>query len=87
MDQIIADGKYISDEVFWNYFKYHTSFLAKDLIRAEQVKNEQVINNINEGLINLRNTIINIDIVERILDFNKQQKGEGIKILTSKRMP
>ena len=45
------------------------------------------MNNINEGLINLRNTIINIDIVERILDFNKQQKGEGIKILTSKRMP
>ena len=87
MDQIIADGKYISDEEFWNYFKHHTSFLARNLIRAEQVKNEQVMNNINEGLINLRNTIINIDIVERILDFNKQQKGEGIKILTSKRMP
>ena len=77
----------ICDEEFWNYFKYHTSFLARNLIRAEQVKNEQVMNNINEGLINLRNTIINIDIVERILDFNKQQKGEGIKILTSKRMP
>ena len=87
MDQIIADGKYISDKEFWNYFKYHKSFLARNLIRAEQVKNEQVMNNINEGLINLRNTIINIDIVERILDFNKQQKGEGIKILTSKRMP
>ena len=27
-----------------------------------------------------------VDIVEKILDFNKQQKGKGIKILTTKQM-
>ena len=32
------------------------SFLAKDLIRAKQAKNEQLVNNINE-LIDLRNAV------------------------------
>ena len=40
-----------------NYFKYQNqSFLAKDLIRAKQAKNEQLVNNINE-LIDLRNAV------------------------------
>ena len=39
MNEIIADEKDISDEIFWNYFKYQNlSFLAKDLIRAKQAK-------------------------------------------------
>ena len=39
MNDIIADEKYISYEIFWNYFKYQNpSFLAKDLIRAKQAK-------------------------------------------------
>ena len=34
----------IIDEVFWIYFKYQNpSFLAKDLIRANQAKNEQLV--------------------------------------------
>ena len=49
-------------------------------------------------LIDLRNAIINkeipenenrnkiVDIVEKTLDFNKQQKGKGIKTLTPKQM-
>ena len=49
-------------------------------------------------MIDLRNAIIRKDIpenenpnkivhiVEKILDFNKQQKGKGIKILTPKQM-
>ena len=73
-------------------------FLAKDLIRATQAKNEKFVNNINDGLIDLRNTIIRIeipenknpnqivDIVEKILKFDKQQKGKWIKILTPKEM-
>ena len=27
-----------------------------------------------------------VDIVQKILDFNKQQKGKGLKILTSKQL-
>ena len=52
MNEIMADEKEISNEMFWNYFKYQNqSFLAKDLIRAKQTKNEQLVNNINNGLI------------------------------------
>ena len=88
MSEIKADEKYISDQIFWNYFKYQNpSFLAKDLIRGKQAKNEQVVNNINDGLIDLllSNAIIKKEIpenenpnkivntVEKFLDFNKQQ--------------
>ena len=66
------------------------------MIRATQAKNEQLVNYVNDGLIDLRNAIIKnkilekenqnkiIDIVEKTLDFNKQIKGKGIKIWTSK---
>ena len=85
--------------MFWDCFKYQKpSFLAKDLIRATQVKNEQIVNNVNDGLIDLRNDINRkeipenenpkkvVEIVEKIIDFNKQRKGKGIKILTPKQM-
>ena len=85
--------------MFWDCFKYQNpSFLAKDLIRATQVKNEQIVNNVNDGLIDLRNDINRkeipenenpkkvVEIVEKIIDFNKQRKGKGIKILTPKQM-
>ena len=99
MNEIIAEEKDINDETFWNYFRYENiSFLAKDLIRARLDKNEQFVNNSNDRLIYLRNAIIKkeipenenaikmLDIVEKILDFNKQQKGKGIKILTPEQM-
>ena len=35
---------------------------------------------------NLKKGSILCNIVEKILDFNKQQKGKGIKILTPKEM-
>ena len=48
MNEIIADGKVTNDEIFWNYFKdQNPLFLAKDLIRAKEVKNQQLKNNIN----------------------------------------
>ena len=73
-------------------------FLSKDLIRTKQTKNDKLVNNINDGWINLRNNIIRkenpenenpnkiADIAEKILEFNKQQKGKGIKTLTPKQM-
>ena len=99
MNEILAYEKDINDETFWNYSKYQNpSFLAKDLIRANQFKNKQLVNDINDELIYLRNAIIKkeipenenpnkiADIVEKILDFNKQQKYRGIKTLTPKQL-
>ena len=58
LNQIVADKKDINDEIFWNCFKYQNpSFLSKDLIRAKQAKNEQLVNNFNDELIDLRNAI------------------------------
>ena len=55
MNEVIADEKDTNDEIFRKYFKYQNPlFLAKDLIRAQQVKNEQFVNNINDELIHLR---------------------------------
>ena len=96
----------INDEIFWNNFKYQNPlFLAKDLIRANEAKNKQLVNNIN-GFVNLSKTIVRKEIhenkkpnktvntVEKIFNFNKQQKGKRLpsdlaiqlKILTPKQM-
>ena len=73
-------------------------FLAKYLTRATQAKNEQIENVINDGLIDLRNGINRkeipenenqkkvVEIVEKILDFNKQQKRKALKLLSRKQM-
>ena len=57
--------------------------MKKDLIRANQGKIEQLVNNINDGLFDLRNPINRkkiienknpnkiINIVEKIIDFNR----------------
>ena len=65
MNEIIANKKDINDEIFWNYFNYQNpSLLAKDLTRATQAKNEQLVNNANDGLTDLRNAIIKKEIPE-----------------------
>ena len=84
------------------------------MIRDKWAKNEQLVNNVNDQLIDLKTATIKneflknenlnkiVDIVEKILDFNKQQKSKGrpsdlarvakvsdrphIKILTPKQM-
>ena len=89
INEVIADKKDKNEKIFWNYFKYQNPlFLAKDLLRARKAKNEQLENNINDGLIDLRNANIRqefseneipnkiVGIVEKVFDFNKQQKGK-----------
>ena len=61
-----------------------------------KLKMEKIVNHINETLIDLRNAFNKkkiledenpdkvIDIVEEILNFNKQQKAKVIKLLTHK---
>ena len=50
----------------WNILEFfksqNPSFLANDLIRDKWAKNEQLVNNINDGLMNFRNTIIREEI-------------------------
>ena len=95
----IYEWNYSWWKIFWNYSKYQNpSFLPKNLIRANQGKNEKLVNNINDGLIDSRNAIMKkeipedenpneiVDFAEIILDSNKNQKGKGIKILTTKQM-
>ena len=58
MNEIIADEKYINNEIFSNYFKcQNPSLLVRDLIRAKKNKNEKLVDNINNGLIDLRDDI------------------------------
>ena len=91
MNEIVADEKDINNEIFLDYFKYQNpSFLVKDLISANQNKHEKLVSNINNRLIDLRNYINRkenpenenpkkvANIVEKIVDFNKQQKGKGL---------
>ena len=67
--------------------------MVKDLCGVNQAKNELIVNQVNDALIDLRNTINKkiipeneypdkvIDVAKKILDFHKQRKGEGHKIL------
>ena len=99
INKIITDEKGINNEIFLDYFKYQNpSLLVKELISTKQNKNEKIVNNINNGLIDKRNDINRreisesknpkkvVDIVEKVLEFNKQQKGKEIKILFPKQM-
>ena len=99
MNEIIANEKDINDGIFWDYFKYQNpSFLAKDLIRSMQAKNEKLVNNVNDRLMDLRTILLEkkflkiktpkkkVDILKKIHDFSKQQKRKGIKMLTPKQM-
>ena len=66
------------------------------MIRANQTKNEQLVNNISDELINLRNSVNRkeipenensnkiVDIVEKSSTLINKKNGKGIKILTFK---
>ena len=63
--------------------------MLKDLNNAKETGNEEIVEHLNNGLINLRNADNKreipknenpdkvIDIVEEIHNFNKRQKGKG----------
>ena len=109
-NEIINDEKNTTNEMLSNYIRYHNLLLLiNNLINAKQNKNEKLVYNynINNRLTDLRNNINRkeiseneirkkvADIVEKILEFNKLQKGYGIpsdfdrtqlKILTPKKM-
>ena len=85
----------INEQIFNEFFDYqYPSFLAKDLYEDNQNKNDKIVKNINESLINLRNSVNNkeisqnenpkkiVNIAEKFKTLIKKQKGKGIKILT-----
>ena len=99
INEIINDKKSISSEIFNEYFGYqNSSVLAKDLIKTDQSKNKKIVKQTVDSINELRSSIIKkeipenenpnkiIDIVEKILEFNNQQKGTEFKILTYKQM-
>ena len=58
MNEIIVDQKGINNEIFLNYCKHQNQLLlVKNLVDANQIKNEKLVNNVNNGLIDLRNDI------------------------------
>ena len=65
------------DEIFWKSFNNQTpSHLSKNLLEA--IIEREIPENETPRKI--------IDNVEKIIDFNKQQKGRGLKMLTPKQM-
>ena len=89
----------IADEIFCSSSQYQSiSYSLNYLLGPNQAKNEKLVNNTNDAFIDSRipaikkyipenenpKTIINI--VEEIIDFDNQQKGKGLKILTPKKI-
>ena len=85
-------NKYL--EIILNFKPHH--LLVKCLLKVDKIKNDKIkhliINELNKLIenINLKEFPENenlkkvIDIVEKVLSFNVQQKGKGIKMLTAK---
>ena len=98
MNEIIADEKDKNNEIFLDCFKYQNPSFLKGLISAKQNKNGKLVNNINNGLIDLRNDFNRneipekenlekvVNIVEKILEFNKKQRGKGLSSNLAKRI-
>ena len=99
LNKTINEEKNINEQIFRNYLLYQTpSYLTKVLYDRDEIKNNEIIKNTNNGMIELRNSINSkeilenenpekvVNIVEKIIDFNKTQKSKGLKILTPKQM-
>ena len=99
INEITNDEKGINSKIFNKYFGYQNpSFSAKDLIKTNQSKNKQIVKETIDSIKELRKSTVTkeilanenpskiIYVIEKILEFNNQQKGSGLKILTSKQM-
>ena len=58
INEIIADEKGLNNEIFLDCFKYQNpSSLIKNIISTKESKNQKIVNNINKGLIDFKNTL------------------------------
>ena len=99
---IIKKETVINRELFKKYFNFQTpTAMLKNLCNLnDRNKNNKLVNIIKSGLSDFKNEIENmtekeketekpykiVDIVENILEFNRQQQGRGLKILTPNQM-
>ena len=66
--------KNINNEVFREYFGYQSpSFLAEDLLKANNNKNKQIVKQTIDSINELKNSF---NIAERNLEFNKHEEGK-----------
>ena len=92
VNKIKNDEKNINTEVFNEYFGYQNpSFLAEDLFKANQVKNNQIVDQTIDSINELRNSIVKkeipenenlnkiIDIVEKSLSLTTNKKEQDLK--------
>ena len=104
MKQIFDEETDINDDLFNKYFKFQRPSDMLMLLNKinDTEKNNKLVNLINSGLKDLKEEIRKISeleienehpefvvkVVEKILNFNKQnqQQGQGIKILTLNQM-
>ena len=57
--------KNINEQIFRNYFLHQTlSHLKKVLYESDEIANYEIIKNVNNGLIELRNSINSKEILE-----------------------
>ena len=64
-NEIENEEKNINEQIFNEFFNYqYPSFSVKDLYEDNQNKNAKIVKNINESLINLRNSINSKEIPE-----------------------
>ena len=93
----------IENAIFQNHFSFHrpSDMLKAVYTTNDKKKNKRLVNVIKSGLSDLKNVIEDmgekekeiekpnevIDVVEKILEFNKQnQSGQGLKTLTPDQM-
>ena len=92
MNEIKNDEEHINSEIFNEYFGYQDpSFSVKDLIKANQTKNNEIVIQTIDSINKLENAVNKkeipgnenpnkiIDIVEKVLEFNKEQKEKSLK--------
>ena len=78
LDEIKNEEKKINSQIFKEYFHYQSSsFLTKDLCEDNQIKDDRIVKDLNDSLIDLRNSVNRKKILENInsdkkIDFSKK---------------
>ena len=91
LKKTVNNEKHINNEISKKHYGYHNpSFLTKDWHKVSQAKNEQIVNQVNDTLIGLRNAVNKNETPEnknpdKVINI-EQQKGKRLKILTPKKI-
>ena len=103
MQIVAEEEKGINNDLFRDYFKYQNpnrmyknlnitkntkrNEIKKDLFKGALTDFKDRIKQTSEDEINIEKPYKIVDIVEKILEFNRQnQEGQGLKILTTDQM-